>query len=326
MAQPNGNNGSPWTVGVDTLLKAYYRQGLSDRTIAELLNVATVDGSPFTRDSVKNRAARLGLAKPDSLFTRPREFKTVNILEARDGDRGFIFNDLHVPYHDRKTLVPLNAFIRYLEPNLFVLNGDGQDFYELSVYDKNPTRTKTLQDELDIGSELAQDWDSWLPDDARKYWIGGNHEDRLRKWLWRYGALNSLRSLELAQLLDLPDSWQYLPYGSQINYLGFLIEHGEIVRNQAAYTARAMFEKRGSSGLCGHTHRLGIYNRRDSRGIHSYIENGCLCRLEAEYVQLADWQQAFTYGFAQGNRFHWVTVPVYQTGFRAEGRWWAREV
>jgi hypothetical protein len=39
---------------------------------------------------------------------------------------------------------------------------------------------------------------------------------------------------------------------------------------------------------------MGIYYKRDSRGIHAAYENGCLCKLTPEYAQQPNWQQGFS--------------------------------
>lgn len=314
-------NDSPWTKDADRRLRELYAQGLSDYAIADILSLEL--GNDFTRDAVKNYAARASLTK-SAIFLRESRFENVVIDSAPNGYRVVIFGDLHRPFHDKKTVRGVSDFMRFLEPNLIIEDGDGQDFYELSQFDKNPQRQHSLQDELDIGRAMLGGWHRDHPN-ARKIYIGGNHEDRLRRWLWRYGHLHSLRSLRLEELLDIKDTWEYYAYGSTVNFLGFLVEHGQRVRSAAGASARAMYEFRGSSGLCGHTHRFGVFTRRDSRGTHSYIENGCLCSLEAVYTPQPDWHQAFTYGFAQDGRFHWVAVPIYRDGFRAEGKWWGRE-
>jgi len=264
----------------------------------------------------------------ETLFEQPREFRELRIRQAFDGMKIVIVNDLQRPFHDPVTLGAVERFWDDFDPDVEVYNGDILDFYEISAFDKNPSRRFKLQDELD-------DTTNWLfrraneNPDARRVFIGGNHEDRLRRWLWRYGKeLSSLRALDFEALLKFDElEVEYLPYMSVFDFLGYRIEHGYKTSQSKAYpinTSRFMAIATGSSGLCGHTHHFSQYAWTDARGSHSYIENGCLCRFDLEYAAFPNWQQCFTYGVVAGNKVHLVPVQIYADGFRAEGEFYPR--
>jgi len=272
--------------------------------------------------SIRNKLER------ETMFEAPRTFQEVTVAKADEGTRIIIVNDLQRPFHDQVTLTAIEAFWDDFKPHVEVFNGDIADFYEVSKFDRNPSRRFHLQDELD-------DSHSWLEQranknpGARKVFIEGNHEDRLRRWLWRYGKdLALLRSLEVPQLLGLKElGFGYLPYKSVLDFLGYRIEHGYKTSASKAYpvnVSRYMAIATGSSGLCGHTHRFSIYAWADASGSHSYIENGCLCRFDLEYAPFPNWQQSFTYGIVHKNKVHLVPVQVYSDGFRAEGQFYPR--
>ena len=261
------------------------------------------------------------------LFDDPRQFKTLNIRSAPDGYKVIIINDTQRPFQDKKTLAAVERFWNDFAPDLEVYNGDIIDLYTLSVFDKNPSRRFTLKDELD-------DTRGWLEEratanpDARRVFIEGNHEDRLRRWLWRNAELAGLAELNVEGLLGLADvGAEHLPYMSVLDFLGFRIEHGFKTSASKAFptaVARWMALATSSSGLCGHTHRFGIYSWTDSRNSHSYIENGCLCMTNLEYAPFPNWQHAFTYGVVHNNKVHLFPIQIYPDGFRAEGEFYAR--
>jgi len=98
------------------------------------------------------------------------------------------------------------------------------------------------------------------------------------------------------------------------------------VRGKAGYSARALYEKRGTSVIMGHTHRLSQASHRNALGQHTMIENGCLCDLSPEYGVEPDWTQGFTYGYVNNGSVHWYAIPILVDGFRADGRFYRREL
>jgi len=237
-----------------------------------------------------------------------------------------IVNDLHRPFHDQPTLRAVEKFWDDFQPDLEIYDGDIADLYTISRFDKNPSRRFRLKDEL-------KDTRGWLFEraeavpDADRIWIDGNHEDRLRRWLWRFGEeLKSLEELDLDKLLKLDElKATYLPYMSVVDFLGFRIEHGFKASASKAYpinVSRYMAIATGSSGLCGHSHHYSTYAWTDARHSHSYIENGCLCRMDLDYAPFPNWQHAFTYGVVHCGKIHLVPVQIYSTGFHANGEFY----
>lgn len=262
------------------------------------------------------------------LFEAPLKHRIVPIRNLPDGYRVAILNDLQIPFQDDRTLGTVEAFLGDFGPDLEIYNGDIFDFYSLSSFDKNPTRRFKLQAELDAARAWLLNRAERNPD-ARKILIEGNHEDRLRRFLWKYGdELGGLRALELDELLGLAEvGVERVNYRSIVDLLGFRVEHGYKTSGSTAYptnVSRWMAIATGSSGLCGHTHRFSQYAWTDSRGSHSYVENGCLCLTELEYAPFPNWQQAFTYGVVQQKKLHTFPTQIYETGFMAEGEFYAR--
>lgn len=308
-----------WTQEQDARLRELHEAGSSAASVADALREEF--NHPFTGDMVSSRARRLDI-KPgerSNLFSQPRKFETVKIDKVKDGTRLLVLNDTQFPFHDEASLAAVERFMGDFEPDHLILNGDIFDHYELSDFDKNPSRRFSLQDELDVGVRYLRRWE-YMTRNAQRYYIEGNHEDRRRRWLWRHGAVSSLRSLEPEELMETKDRWVHLPYGSQVDFMGVLIEHGRRVLKHAGATARMMLLERGSSGIVGHTHRFAVVSNRDARDNYIYVENGCLCRLDPEYSALPDWHHAFTYGIVYRGRVHLMPVRIWPGGFRAEGR------
>lgn len=203
-----------------------------------------------------------------------------------------VLNDLQIPWQDTRVLNLVLSFIETLQPYGVVLNGDVVDCYELSTFDKNPLSDYGLEREIQESKTILMR----LAKAAKvRWWIGGNHEDRLRRTLWKNPAFAKIHALQFEQLFHLADyGFGWKPYGGVLKLGKLLVTHGSMVNKHSGWTARSHFEKYGGPVLIGHTHRLGIYYRTNAKGVHAAWENGCLCRLNPEYVQYPDWQQGFS--------------------------------
>ena len=211
-----------------------------------------------------------------------------------------ILNDIQIPFEDKRVLNLVLSFVKDLRPDGVVLNGDIVDCYSVSDFDKNPLSGATLAKEIRGAERLM----SSLSGIKEKIWLGGNHEDRLRRHVWKnpklIGDLDADSRERLVAALDFPEvfslsshgfSWR--PYGATFNLGKLLVTHGSLVSKHSGQTARAHLDKYGTSVLIGHTHRGGVYFKRDLKGVHAAYENFCLCRLDPEYVQNPNWQQGF---------------------------------
>jgi len=217
-----------------------------------------------------------------------------------------VLQDTHNPFQDQRVLREVELFLWELQPDLVLYPGDMGDFYLLSKFDKNPERANSLQKDLNSTGEMFKRHRALLPN-ARMIFEEGNHEDRLRKYLWQNPALASLDALKLKNLYKLEDAGvEHVPYKEGVLINGkFLVTHGDLVRAHSSYTAKGMSDKYGGSGIHGHTHRLGSYYRKNYFGIYGWWENGCLCDLNPDYVTNPNWQQGFSIIQFTKDRF-WV--------------------
>lgn len=211
-------------------------------------------------------------------------------------ERTIVISDVHIPYHDPHAIDLLMRVVAVYQPERIVLNGDLLDFYAVSQYDKDPDRLKDggLQQEIDIFTEFLGRLRDAATSDCEMHYLPGNHEDRLRRYLWKNSGLYGLRALELPALLGL-ESYGVHYHEDELKLAGdnLVIKHGRVVRKWAAMSAKAELEneKYSISTITGHTHRMGAVYVRTRRGIVGAWEGGCLCNLNPEYVHNPDWQQ-----------------------------------
>lgn len=230
-----------------------------------------------------------------------------------------VLNDLQIPFQDHRVVSLVLGFIGDLRPDEVVLNGDIVDCYSISDFDRNPLTKASLSREIREGEKFM----SALKNVPTKVWVGGNHEDRLRRHVWKNTGL--LRGMDdktreaMVKLLDFPEvfslashGFSWVPYGGLYKIGKLTATHGSMVRRHSGDTGRAHLEKYGTSVIIGHTHRGGTTYRRDVRGVHAAYENFCLCRLDPEWTQHPNWQQGFSvvHSDTKSGFFNVQSIPI----------------
>ncbi|KKN12662.1 hypothetical protein LCGC14_1014120 [marine sediment metagenome] len=218
-----------------------------------------------------------------------------------------IAQDTHNPFQAQRELREVELFMYDFQPDAVIYPGDMGDFYQISKFDRHPGRADKLQDDLKSTAALFRRHRALLPN-ARMIFELGNHEDRLRKYLWSNSpALASLDCLTVEGLYKLKDSGvECVDYAEGVLFNGnFLVTHGEIIRAHSGYTAKGMSDKHGESGIHGHSHRGGNSLKTRRYGTYGWWENFCLCDLNPDYITHPDWQQGFSVVTFNHGRF-WV--------------------
>ncbi len=227
-------------------------------------------------------------------------------MKQQDIDRSVFLGDTHFPYEDARAVRVALELIEHLKPSQVFLLGDIQDFYQLSKFDKDPNRVVKMQDDLDRTFAFMSSLRLRVGD-AEITYVCGNHEERLMKYLWRHPEIANLRSLQPEELLRLKElNIRWVPQNKTFAFHGFVVTHGSIIRRYSGYTARGEMDKYGTSGISGHTHRVGVCLHTNFSGAYAWYEAGCLCKLTPEYVVgPPNWQHGISVGeFIKGdNRF-----------------------
>lgn len=227
-------------------------------------------------------------------------------------------SDLHIPYQDKDAVRIMLDFTKWFKPSNIFICGDLVDFYSISHFLRSPDRIDTIQSDLDESVAFLSDLRHVAPK-ANITLLEGNHEARLTKYIWsKAPELSGIRGLKIQELLNLEKfniSW--VGQLEVCNYHGFIIEHGDIVRKHSGYTARGMMEKRGCSGISGHTHRLGSHYTTNMGGDYVWFENGCLCNRNPEYIKAPNWQVGYSVGFFKKTNHRFVMEQICITDGKA---------
>lgn len=216
--------------------------------------------------------------------------------------------DWHIPYEDKVALELAFKFCEEMQPEIIVIH-EAHDFEDLSRFEKDPEKGLTLQKEIDTVNSYLTDLRRRCPK-ARIVFLGSNHLARLKKYLWAQApALSGLENLKLENLLGFKKN--KIEFKPTFVFRNYLFKHGSIVRAHSSYTAKAEFEREGMSGCSGHTHRLGIHYNTRRGGAYSWMECGCLCKVNAEYIDgVANWQQGFGLVTFLGSNYTAIPIPI----------------
>lgn len=208
-----------------------------------------------------------------------------------------ILGDVHLPYHDRKTIELAVAEAKRRRVVGVLLNGDALDSHEISVHDKDP-RAPRYVEEIEQGRKFLAYLRSRLPN-AEIVYKEGNHEDRLGRYIvQRAPALTGLEGVDLPSFLKFADYGVQWVGDKRVVWAGKLaILHGHEYRGGGGVNpARWLFLRTHAVAMCGHFHRSSEHNERNIRDrADAAWSVGCACNLTPKYDPLNKWNHGFAF-------------------------------
>lgn len=232
--------------------------------------------------------------------------------------------DVHGEEVDERAFGCAVNFCKVYRPHVVFILGDFVDFPTVSKFPRSPEGGQKLQMELDTCKDLLKRI-RVANSKAKIYYIRGNHEYRLDKYLWtRAAELWPLKCLRVPELLDFKEyGIQYVEEG-RIRYRNVMIIHGDKVAQKSGYTAHRELQDHWMSGISGHTHRLAVVSHTSASGRYQWIESGCLCKLNPDYAEgkTFNWQQGLSWGefTEKGERFKAQAEQILNGKLRWQGQ------
>jgi hypothetical protein len=289
--------------------------------------------NPECNISAYNEQRRTTRAKSgDSLFGISDNVNVDYVQDVKEGEFALYLADGHGIFRDVNLHLAIDRAIGDFQPDRIFYGGDHfVDFYDISMFDKNPTRRFNLQDEITYGI-CSLDYHASIAPSAKRYFLGGNHEDRLRRYLWQHPELAPLEVEDTGEpMLNVPSLFhlqkrnvQYIPFPGRLDYQGFVITHGPGGRRgglQMEHVAKWMAEYIRSSGCCFHFHRQQSFGFNNDQGLPGcFYAVGCTCRLDPPYDPFPKWQQGFAYSRVLDGKVHFTSVSIFGRAFLVEGR------
>jgi predicted phosphodiesterase len=213
-----------------------------------------------------------------------------------------ILPDIHAPFHDPKAIELTCKIIELIKPTTVIYLGDNVDWHQISKFDKDPDRILTIQAEVDSFHSVDRSIMSAAGRHVKRYYLLGNHEDRLRRYHSAHPEVCKIRGLQFDSLLGLGPSQRIIPnlqlVENEINWRDrFIAKHGKVVSKWSAWSAQKEHMAEHRNGISGHTHRAGEYYMTQRGRTQKWTESGCLCSLNPTYMSNPNWQQAVTAGY-----------------------------
>lgn len=240
-------------------------------------------------------------------------------------------SDLQVPYHDKRAVANVAAFIKAFKPDTVVSVGDEMDFQTISRWAHGTP--------LEYEFSISRDRDATvqvLEDLKVEHVIRSNHTDRLfNTVMMRAPGLISLPELELPNFLhfrDLGITYHSKPYELAPGWLLMHGDEGSISQN-GGQTALNLAKKTGMSVVCGHTHRMGLMHHSEgvsgtnTRTIWGMEVGNLMDARKASYLKggINNWQQGIGILWVDGKSVTPQLVPIRRDGsFVAAGRVWGK--
>ena len=218
-------------------------------------------------------------------------------------------SDIHFGHEDQKALKLVKEFIKEERPDVIILNGDILDAYDASSFLQDPNKNGGMREEIGHAKEFLK----WLRLGNPLAYIGfleGNHEDRLRKVVWQSPMIAKLfPNLNLKSLLGLDElKIEHRLYGDSIIINNTVFTHGHKTSAKAPYDYMASY---ALSGTSGHTHNLGMSCKNVGQKTLYWVESGCLCMTNPEYVKgIANWHQGFAFGTSLGSNIYLKPMSI----------------
>jgi predicted phosphodiesterase len=196
-----------------------------------------------------------------------------------------VLSDIHIPYHDKTSLMLALREGKKENVDGILLNGDILDFYHLSKFSKDH-RKPTIKDEIQIFKFFVDQLKQRFPE-STIYFKEGNHEIRLQRWL-RDHAYMFDGMFDFEHIID----WKalnivYLKDNIGVKIGKLHIIHGHEIRTSMGVVniARTYYNKAGVNLMLGHWHQSQEYITRSMDGVmHGCWSIGCLCKLDADYT------------------------------------------
>lgn len=242
------------------------------------------------------------------------------------GYRFVAIPDTHGYLIDWKAAEAALAFVRWYRPVRIFLLGDHVDFASISRFDKPPSDVARMGEDVEAWLKFGKKLRESAPD-ARISYRKGNHEARFARWLWKHqdmAAFMKWKGMDLPNVLELGElGIEWVESGAETPTPALVIKHGHTVRQRSGYSATGELERNGISGISGHTHRLGQVYKRSRAGMLTWVEAGCLCQYDPDYMegQVSDWQHGLAFGTIalRGGGFNVHTAPIIEGRVKALG-------
>ncbi len=211
-------------------------------------------------------------------------------------------SDFHIPFEDKWAVEKFFEEVKKEKPQTIIIGGDLVDFSTISVHIHHPDDLASIQYEKFRVIDFLKDLRKKAGKKATIYWLEGNHEQRLIKYIMRNAPeLAALKELTIDNIFEL--------YRKDINVIyvesdvvlkidDWVFRHGHEIGYGSSVpgnNARRGIYNFGTNYIQGHIHRGNIIHIRQFDKVLTGVENPCMCEINPKYVNgFSGWHQGWT--------------------------------
>ena len=292
---------------IDRIRESFARTGSKAATAIEV-GVSWGTVARYVRETAPLRLmAEPGPMPADAAFPEPIDPAAPGLpdpidegghpLHFDDPGEWLILNDVHIPFHDPRTIHAAVDEARERGVMGVLLNGDIADCYQVSDHSRDPDLGG-----FEVEVEKVRQFLAWLRSRlprARIVWREGNHEHRLRRFIAsKASELRHLKCLHLPELAGLANVGGEWHQDKRVIWLGKLATlHGHELRGGGGVNVgRWLYLQVGGTALMGHLHRTSEHHEPSISGrLHGCWSVGCACSLTPQYLRLNKWNSGYAF-------------------------------
>lgn len=209
-----------------------------------------------------------------------------------------LLSDIHIPYHNKKSLTIALGEAKRVGVGKIVLNGDTLDAYQLSSFNRDP-RARDFKGELDDTRQFLEALRDEFPD-AQIVWKDGNHEERFMRYLMNRAPeliqVNEFRLEILLHLFDLGINYVTEKRPIRIGKLNVIHGHEyDTGISNPVNPARGLFLRGKVSAIEGHFHQTSEHSESNmEEELITCWSTGCMCELHPLYKPFNKWNHGFS--------------------------------
>ena len=199
-----------------------------------------------------------------------------------------VISDVQAPFHDVNALQTTVAYLKERGIDCLLINGDFLDMYQLSSFEKDPTKRDFAQERVTCIDVLT--WvKEQFPDIPVYYNLDSNHENRYERYMQKKAPeIFSTEMFTIEDLFMLHEIGIIPIRGYDHIRIGKLpIVHGHTIFRgvtSPVSPARTVYMKMKHSCVASHCHKISQYTWVDMKGeVHSTWTTGCLMSLNVDY-------------------------------------------
>lgn len=232
------------------------------------------------------------------------------IVKIVGENRILILSDVHIPYHDKKSLGIAIQKAKEYNPTIILLNGDFADHFSISRWEKDP-RQRNFPNERQI-ILLALEWLREEFPKARIIYKLGNHEERYENYMMlKAPELLGIPEFEFKNVFGLDNfGIELVDDMKPIKTNELFIIHGHEYRfsiSNPVNPARGLYLRSKVNAICGHFHQSSSHSENDIQDkFTSCWSSGHLSDPHPKYMPLNKWNAGFIIVETSGNKLFQV--------------------